>query len=92
MRSLTALLLALFCWLQYNLWWGKNGVSDYLSLKDNVAVQSESNAHLRSRNEQMYAEIADLKKGNEAIEERARNELGLIKQGETFFRIINDKD
>ena len=90
MRMLTVLLFVLFGWLQYHLWWGKNGVDDYLAVTAIAESVAQANEKLHQRNQQMYAEIADLKRGQEAIEERARNELGMIKPGETFFRIVID--
>ncbi|KLU98950.1 cell division protein FtsB [Photobacterium aphoticum] len=90
MRMLTLLLLAVLSWLQYDFWLGKNGMLDYLAVKDNVAVQQQANAELAQRNQQMYFEINDLNRGQEAIEERARNELGMIRPGETFFRIVGE--
>ncbi|GHA57184.1 cell division protein FtsB [Photobacterium aphoticum] len=87
---LTLLLLAVLSWLQYDFWLGKNGMLDYLAVKDNVAVQQQANAELAQRNQQMYFEINDLNRGQEAIEERARNELGMIRPGETFFRIVGE--
>lgn len=90
MRLLTAMLLVVFGWLQYHLWWGKNGVEDYLEVTAVAESVALANDNLHQRNQQMYAEIADLKRGQEAIEERARNELGMIKPGETFFRIVSE--
>ncbi|NGO00074.1 MULTISPECIES: cell division protein FtsB [Grimontia] len=90
MRMLTVLLFVLFGWLQYHLWWGKNGVDDYLAVTAVAESVAQANDKLHQRNQQMYAEIADLKRGQEAIEERARNELGMIKPGETFFRVVSD--
>ena len=90
MRLLNLLLLAILSWLQYDFWLGKNGMVDYLAVRDNVAVQQQANAELVQRNQQMYFEIHDLHRGQEAIEERARNELGMIGTGETFFRIVSD--
>ncbi|USH02948.1 cell division protein FtsB [Grimontia kaedaensis] len=90
MRMLTVLLFVLFGWLQYHFWWGKNGVDDYLAVTAVADSVAQANDKLHQRNQQMYAEIADLKRGQEAIEERARNELGMIKPGETFFRIVSD--
>ncbi|MBE1276936.1 cell division protein FtsB [Enterovibrio baiacu] len=87
---LTLSLFVLFGWLQYHLWWGKNGITDYLEVSAVSELAIQANDKLHQRNQQMYAEIADLKRGQEAIEERARNELGMIKPGETFFRIVND--
>lgn len=65
-------------------------MSDYAQVSNDVAMQEEVNQGLRNRNQQMFAEIGDLKKGSEAIEERARHELGMIKKGETFYRIIDE--
>lgn len=90
MRLLTVMLLAVLCWLQYDFWLGKNGMMDYLAVKGNVAIQQQANAELAQRNQQMYAEIHDLHRGQEAVEERARHELGMIKPGETFFRIVGE--
>ena len=57
-------------------------------LKRSVEAQEEDNKHLRERNQALAAEVLDLKQGQEAIEERARSELGMIKQGEKFYQII----
>ena len=80
-----------FTWLlQYSLWLGKNGIHDYVRVNDDVEVQQVNNGKLKSRNDQLFAEIDDLNGGQEAIEERARNELGMIKPGETFYRLVPD--
>jgi len=92
MGKLTLLLLVLLGWLQYSLWLGKNGIHDYTRVNDDVAVQQANNAKLKSRNDQLFAEIDDLNGGSEAIEERARNELGMIKPGETFYRLVPDQN
>jgi cell division protein FtsB len=92
MRAFTALLLIIFCMLQYRLWFGKNSVPDYLALQDEVTRQQLANEKLKQRNKLLYADTDDLKLGTEAIEERARNELGMIKENETFFRLIPKKD
>jgi cell division protein FtsB len=88
MRVFTVVLLILFFLLQYRLWFGKNSVPDYVALQENVAHQKMLNDKLRQRNKVLYADTDDLKLGLEAIEERARNELGMIKENETFFRLI----
>lgn len=88
MGKLTLLLLIILGWLQYSLWLGKNGIHDYVRVKDDVVVQQGNNAKLKARNEQLFAEIDDLDGGQEAIEERARNELGMIKPGESFYRLV----
>ena len=74
--------------LQYRLWFGKNSIPDYLARQQEVAKQAQQNANLAQRNALLKADINDLTIGLEAIEERARNELGLIKEGETFYRIL----
>ena len=88
MKWVVAVLFTLFCMLQYRFWFGKNSVPDFMILKKEVALQVAQNANLRQRNSLLKADIHDLKIGLEAAEERARNELGLIKQGETFYRIL----
>jgi cell division protein FtsB len=88
MRLLSLILLVCFLALQYRLWFGKNSVPDYLALKDEVGRQQQANGKLKQRNQILYAEIDDLKSGLAAVEERARNELGMIKEGETFFRVV----
>ncbi|MEY8252022.1 MAG: cell division protein FtsB [Colwellia sp.] len=88
MRIFTAILLILLVLLQYRLWFGKNSVPDYLVLKENVVRQKSANEKLQQRNKLLFADTDDLKLGLEAIEERARNELGMIKENETFFRLI----
>jgi cell division protein FtsB len=88
MRVFTVVLLILLLLLQYRLWFGKNSVPDYLTLKQSLLEQKEANEKLRQRNKLLFADTDDLKLGLEAIEERARNELGMIKDNETFFRLI----
>lgn len=88
MRLFNLILLIILLLLQYRLWFGKNSVADYHELKQAVARQQIDNSKLIQRNGLMYAEIDDLRSGLDAIEERARNELGMIKDGETFFRVI----
>ena len=87
-KWVTALLIVCLALLQYRLWFGKHSIPDYLRQQQEVAQQEQQNAKLRQRNSLLRADIQDLKIGLEAIEERARNELGLIKPGETFYRIL----
>ncbi len=91
MGKLKLLLLALLVWLQYLLWFGKNGVHDLMKVRSDVVAQENHNSKLKARNDQMFAEINDLNSGQEAIEERARDELGMIRQGESFYRLTSDK-
>jgi cell division protein FtsB len=88
MRLITTGLVIFFLLLQYRLWFGKNSVPDYIALQSEVARQIVDNENFKQRNKLLYADTDDLKLGVEAIEERARNELGMIKKSETFFRIV----
>lgn len=90
MGKLTLLLLAILVWLQYSLWFGKNGIRDYTRISDDVEAHQLTNSKLKSRNDQLFAEIDDLNGGLEAIEERARNELSMTKPGESFYRLVPD--
>lgn len=92
MRMVSGVLLVFLALLQYRLWFGKNSVPDYYALEEEVARQQLDNDKLQQRNKLLYADTDDLKSGVEAVEERARNELGMIKEGETFFRIIPRKE
>lgn len=87
-RITTIILLLLLGALQYRLWFGKHSIPDYLALKKSVAEHKQHNRNLKQRNSLLIADIQDLKIGVESIEERARNELGLVKPGETFYRIL----
>ncbi|WP_413285185.1 cell division protein FtsB [Vibrio sp. MA40-2] len=90
MRLFTLALLLLLAVLFYTLVWGKNGVLEHRQILNEIEVQQSVNKELSDRNAKMFAEIEDLKQGLDAIEERARNELGMVKEGETFYRIIDE--
>ncbi|MCF7981512.1 MAG: cell division protein FtsB [Pseudomonadales bacterium] len=88
MKWFWIILTFLFIGLQYRLWVGEGSLAEYWGLKSKIAVQQQQNQQLRERNEQLKAEVVDLKQGMEAIEERTRSELGMIKEGETFFQLV----
>jgi cell division protein FtsB len=88
LRMLALILIALLALLQYRLWFGQGGASATASLQDKVERQGEENRGLQQRNEQLAAEVENLKSGESAAEERARSELGMIKPGETFYRVV----
>lgn len=81
-------LIALIIASQYPLWFGNGGVFAVLRLKHEIVAQREENGSLRERNQALAADVIDLKQGLAAIEERARIELGMIKQGETFYQVV----
>ena len=85
-------LLVLIGALQTRLWMGKHSIPDYHDLTEQVQEQQQQNANLAQRNALLKADIEDLTLGLDAIEERARSELGLIKEGETFYRILPNDD
>ena len=88
MRVVILLLLTVLVALQYRLWLGKNSLPDYWRLQKEVESQQTTNENLKRRNQVLYADIEDLREGEDALEERARNELGMIKKDEVFFRVI----
>jgi cell division protein FtsB len=91
MRFFQVCLLCLALFVQYRLWFGHNGVQDYTRLKSAVTSHKYTNEKLIKRNKVLTADIEDLKLGHEGIEERARNELGMIKPDETFIRVLPGK-
>ena len=88
MRLLTLCVLSLLLVLQIRLWVGDNGVGELRSLQHDIQRQQATNQQLAQRNQLLHADITDLRNAQDAVEERARNELGLIKQDETFFRLV----
>tara|TARA_R110002096_G_scaffold235909_7_gene426252 strand:- start:731 stop:1024 length:294 start_codon:yes stop_codon:yes gene_type:complete len=91
MKLFILFLVAVFVILQYQLWIDKDGVRKLVHLSDRIQNQTVKNQQLYERNEVLAAEVEDLKSGFDAIEERARMELGMIREGETFFQVI-EKD
>lgn len=75
--------------LQTKLWLGSTGWSQASKLEERVRTQATDNTHLQQRNDALAAEVEDLKSGEAAAEERARNELGMVKPGETFYRVVD---
>lgn len=88
MRILLAVLVLLLILLQYKLWLGEGGFTDVHRLQQRVMEQEQENARLEQRNHQLEAEVQDLRQGYDAIEERARTELGMIREEEEFYQVI----
>ncbi|MFB0962700.1 MAG: cell division protein FtsB [Pseudomonas sp.] len=82
---LLIVLLVMLLGLQYRLWLGDGGVAQSVQLKQQITEQKAENERLFERNRVMDAEVMELKKGLETVEERARYELGMVKEGETLF-------
>ena len=87
-RMIILILTLLLVVLQYALWSGRHNVFDLFFLKDQLSHLEQSNEQLRKRNNQLHAEVIDIKSRLGAIEAKARSELGLIKPGETYIRIV----
>ena len=92
MKVLIAILILLLLILQYKLWFGDGNMREVWQLEETIKSQKVENQKLRDRNMALEAEVKDLKQGLEAIEERARNELGIIKKDETFFQIVEEDE
>lgn len=92
MRTCTVILLVVLAALQVRLWHVNFGTAGVQELKGQVEILGTQVADARLRNQALEAEVADLKSGLAAIEERARSDLGMIMEGETFYQILEDQD
>ena len=92
MRTVASILFLLLILLQANLWFGSHGVFQLWSLQGNTEEVKERNDSLMERYEALHDEVEELDSGQEALEERARHQLGFIKEGETFYRVIPKKE
>jgi len=91
LRILMLLLFAMLVVLQYRLWVGEGSLAELHLLKQDIAQQKDELQQMQRRNQALQAEVDDLKQGLEAIEERARNDLGMVREGETFYQIIEPR-
>lgn len=89
MKFFVAALLLVLAGLQFRLWLSDDGLRSVMNLRESVAAQTAENASLEQRNAQLAAEVKDLKEGLNAIEERARNDLGMVGANETFFQVVD---
>jgi cell division protein FtsB len=88
LRWVALILLLLLIGLQFKLWSDHGGMSEVNSLRISVKKQGDENDKLTQRNQALAADVADLKHGEQAVEARARGELGLVKPGETFYQVV----
>ena len=91
MRLLTIVLAALLIAIQWPLWFGKGGWLRVWDLERQLIAQRGINGALNARNAELAAEVVSLREGREAIEERARHELNMVRYGEIFFQILTPK-
>lgn len=89
MKYINVILIVLLVFLQYRLWYGSGSLPDLWALEEVKAEKVEENDELLERNIALTAEVIDLKEGLDAIEERARSEMGMVQSGETFFQIVD---
>ncbi|HEX4044794.1 MAG TPA: septum formation initiator family protein [Gammaproteobacteria bacterium] len=87
-KVLISLLVILLFFLQYCLWFAKDGIRDLLRVKQVLAQQSAENDQLKQTNEELVFQIQRLQRSEDAVETRARDELGMIKKGETFYQVV----
>ena len=90
MKAVMILLTVILVLLQYRLWFTHDGLPAVLYLHRQVEIQRQDNNVLEERNKMLAADVHDLKSGLDALEERARNDMGMIKSGETFLHIIEE--
>jgi len=88
MKILLVIILLLVTHLQYRLWLGDDSIAEIEAAKLHLANLKKQVDEKKQRNDALYAEVEDLRKGQEALEERARDELGMIKDNETFFQVL----
>jgi len=91
-RWLLAILLLVLAVLQYRLWFAEGSLAEQHRLERQVTEQTRFNRALRERNAVLEREVLELQSGTEGIEQRARTELGLVRRGETFFRVVEQED
>ena len=89
MKAFCLLLLVLLFVLQLQLWSSDGGLPSVWSLRQLIDRQQDENEQLAARNSALLAEVNDLRQGDEAIEERARSQLGMIRDGELFFLVVD---
>lgn len=92
MRWLLVALLLLLAVLQYRLWIAEGSLAEQRRLERQVAEQTGVNKVLRERNAVLEREVLELQSGNKGVEQRAREHLGLVREGETFYQFVEDKD
>ena len=91
-RILIAVLLVMLVMLQYRLWVGDGSLAELHSLRLEIDRQRADLERLQQRNRALHAEVVDLKSGLKAIEERARSELGMIREDEVFYQVIEPRE
>lgn len=89
MRTIGIFLILILLGLQYKLWFGEGNVFHWTQLEQKLALQKETNHKLAARNRALEADIDELKSGDQALEEQARYDLGMVKQGEVYYQFVD---
>jgi cell division protein FtsB len=92
MKIFAVILLAIIAYLGWETYSGRNGILQYRETEQKLKAASSNTERLQRRNQALEDEISDLKQGNRVVEELARSELGMVKQEETFYRVIEKED
>ena len=85
------ILLGLLVFLQFRLWFQPGGIVDMMRLKKQLAIELQANDNFRKRNQALLLQVKGIQRNQDAVETRARQELGMIKKGETFYQVVNEK-
>lgn len=88
-KVLPIVLLVVLLLMQYRLWIQPGGIVDLLRLRKQLVIEQHENDNLKKRNQLLLNQVQHLQNNNEAVESRARDELGMIKKGETFYQVVN---
>ena len=92
MRILAAVLMGLMVFLQYRLWFGDGGIAECVRLQEKIVVEKARNAELKARNDRLEHQVLELRNGHLAVEQHAREELGLVKDDETYFQFVEPSE
>ena len=88
MRMIVLFLLIVLAVLQYKFWMGADSLPNWLKLEQKLKTQDDNNKQLTARNQALQADIIELKSNDQALEEQARYELGMVKEGETYYQFV----
>ena len=92
LRILAAVLLSLMVFLQYSLWFGDGGIAEGVRLQEKIVVEEARNAELKARNDRLAHQVLELQNGHMAVEQHAREELGLVKEGEDYYQFVEPSE
>ena len=92
LRIFAAVLLGLMVFLQYRLWFGEGGIAEGVRLQDKIVIEEARNAELKARNDRLAHQVLELQNGHMAVEQHAREELGLVKEDEDYYQFVEPSE